>query len=160
LKGDFGGPTGPIGSSGDTGSTGPTGTTGPTGPQGIAGTPGGPQGFRGFQGHSGFQGFQGPSGFQGFQGPAGPTSISYKSGSVSPGALTSGFVSFGLGNSFTSAAAPIVILTPDCGQGSTTIINVAVAGVTGSSGDWTGFSYITSAAGLSKLSWLATNTTI
>jgi hypothetical protein len=62
-------------------------------------------------------------------------------------------------SNFTSNDAPLVFLTYDNGSGSTTIINVGLAGITGGAGAWTGFNYLASATGsaTAKIYWIATN---
>jgi len=53
-----------------------------------------------------------------------------------------------------SVSAPDIILTGANG-GTTTIVPVTVGAVAGDATNWTGFSYITSGAGLTRISWIA-----
>jgi sensor histidine kinase YesM len=71
---------------------------------------------------------------------------------VSPG--TSGIISFPTGL-FNGNTPPSVILTGDTGIGSTLIVQIGLAGINGTSGNWTGANYIASTSGLTSLNWYA-----
>ena len=71
---------------------------------------------------------------------------------LSPG--TSGIISFPTGL-FNGITPPSVVLTGDTGLGSTLIIQIGLAGINGTSGNWTGANYIASTNGLTSLNWYA-----